>query len=187
MSSDFEYGTFFNNSHSEQGVFSAGINYFTGLFEIGKWKFRQFVKPQLIIGMNQFSYDSLTLNDGYGLDGFKSPSLSGTNRLLLNLQTQLYSPWNIIGFHLGPFFTYSLGMLGVDGTGFKNSKIYSLIGVGVLIKNENLVFNTFQFSISFYPIIPGYGHDVFKMNSFRTSDLGFRNFEIERPSPVIFH
>jgi len=187
LSSNFEYGTFFNNSHSEQGVFSAGINYFTGLFEIGKWKFRQFVKPQLIIGMNQFTYDSLTLNDGYGLDGFKSPSLSGTNRLLLNLQTQLYSPWNIIGFHLGPFFTYSLGMLGAEGTGFKNSKVYSLIGVGVLIKNENLVFNTFQFSISFYPLIPGYGQDVFKMNSFRTSDLGFRDFEIGRPAPVIYH
>ena len=187
LSSNFEYGTFFHESHSEQGVFSAGINYFTGLFDIGKWKFRQFVKPQLIIGFNQFSYDSLTLNDGYGLDGFKSPSLSGNNRLLLNLQTQLYSPWNIIGFHLGPFFTYSLGMLGEEGSGFKNSKVYSLIGLGVLIKNENMVFNTFQFSISFYPLIPGIGQDVFRMNSFRTSDLGFRDFEIGRPAPVIFH
>ena len=187
LSSNFEYGTFFHESHPEQGVFSAGINYFTGLFEIGKWKFRQFVKPQLTIGINRFSYDSLTLNDGYGLDGFNSSGLSGTNRLLFTLQTQLYSPWNFIGFHLGPFFIYSLGMLGEAGTGFKNSKVYSLIGLGVLIKNENLVFNTFQFSISFYPLIPGYGQDVFKMNSFSTSDFGFRDFEIGRPAPVVFH
>ena len=58
LSSSFEYGTFFKSSHPEQGVFSAGINYFTGLFEIGKWKFRQFVKPQVTIGINSFSYDS---------------------------------------------------------------------------------------------------------------------------------
>ncbi len=31
LSSNFEYGTFFNGSHAEQGVFTAGINYFTGL------------------------------------------------------------------------------------------------------------------------------------------------------------
>ena len=186
LSSNFEYGTFFHASNAEQGVFTAGINYFTGLFEIGKWKFRQFVKPQLTIGINQFYSDSLTLNDGYGLDGFNSSSLSGTNRLLFTLQTQSYSPWNFIGFRFGPYITYSLGMLGDAETRFKNSKVYSQIGLGVLIKNANLVFNTFQISISFYPLIPGIGQDVFKMNSFRTTDFGFRDFEIEKPARVIY-
>ena len=60
---------------AEQGVFTAGVNYFTGLFEIGKWKFRQFVKPQVNIGINRFPYESLTLNDGYGIDGFNSSAL----------------------------------------------------------------------------------------------------------------
>ena len=104
----------------------------------------------------------------------------------LHLQTQSYAPWNFIGFHFGPYLTYSLGMLGDAGTGFKNSKVYSQIGLGVLIKNENLVFNTFQISISFYPLIPGIGQDIFKMNSFRTTDFGFRDFEIGKPVPVVF-
>jgi hypothetical protein len=186
LSSNFEYGTFFHTSHSEQGVLTVGANYFTGLFEIGKWKFRQFVKPQLTIGINRFSSDSLTLNDRYGLDGFNSPALSGTNRLLLTLQTQSYAPWSIFGFRLGPYLIYSLGMLSDALTGFKNSKVYSQIGVGVLIKNENLVFNTFQISISFYPLIPGTGQDVFKLNSFRTTDFGFRDFEIEKPAKMIY-
>jgi hypothetical protein len=186
LSSDFEYGTFLHASHAEQSVITAGVNYFTGLFEIGKWKFRQFVKPQVIIGIDRFSYDSLTLNNGYGLDGFVSSELSGTNRLLLTLQTQSYAPWNFIGFRFGPYVTYSLGMLGNAVTGFKNSKVYSQIGLGVLIKNENLVFSTFQISISFYPIIPGKGQNVFKMNSFKTTDFGFRDFEIGKPGPVIY-
>jgi hypothetical protein len=186
LSSSFEYGTFFHASHAQQGIFTAGINYFTGLYEIGKWKFRQFVKQQIAIGIKRFSYDSLTLNDGYGLDGFKSPALSGTNRLVFTLQTQSYAPWNFIGFHFGPYLIYSLGILGDDATGFKNSKIYSLLGLGVLIKNENLVFSTFQFSISFYPLIPGIGQNVFKMNSFKTTDFGFRDFEIGKPATVIY-
>jgi hypothetical protein len=186
LSSNFEFGTFFHASLTEQTIITAGANYFTGLFQIGKWKIRQFVKPEVIIGINRFSYDSLTLNDGYGLDGFVSSELSGTNRLLLTLQTQSYAPWNFIGFRFGPYLICSLGMLGNAVTGFKNSKVYSQIGLGVLIKNENLVFNTFQISISFYPLIPGKGQNVFKMNSFKTTDFGFRDFEIGKPAPVIY-
>jgi hypothetical protein len=186
LSSDFEYGTFFKSSHTEQGVFTAGINYFTGLIEIGDWKFRQFIKPQVIIGINRFSYDSLTLNDGYGLNGFNSPQLTGTKRLLFTLQTQSYAPWNLLGFHFGPYLMCSLGILGDDAKGFKNNKVYSLLGLGVLIKNENLVFSSFQISISFYPVIPGIGQDIFKMNSFSTTDFGFRDFEIKKPAAVVY-
>jgi hypothetical protein len=186
LSSNFEYGTFLHSSHAEQGVMTVGINYFTGLIEIRKWKFRQFVKPQITIGIKRLSYDILSLNDSYGLYGFNSSGLSGTNRLLFTLQTQSYAPWNFIGFHFGPYFTYTLGMLGGSETGFKNSKVYSLLGFGVLIKNMNLIFNTFQFSISFYPSIPGIGQNVLKPNSIKTTDFGFRDFEIGKPVPVVY-
>lgn len=186
LSTNIEYGSFFRASHPEQGVVNASINYFTGLFEIGKWKFRQFVKPQITIGINRFSYDSLTLNSGYGIEGFSSTGLSGTNRLLFMLQTQSYAPGNILGFHFGPFLVCSVGMLGDAFSGFKNRKLYSQIGFGVLIKNENLVFNTFQISISFYPIIPGNGQNIIKTNSFSTTDFGFRDFEIGKPVPVLY-
>lgn len=181
LSTNIEYGTFFHDSHKEQSVVIIGVNYFTGLFEVGNWKFRQFVKPQVTIGTNHFAYDTLTLNDGYGIDGFNSTGSSGTKRLLLTLQTQSYSPWNLFGFHFGPFLVCSLGMLGDGVSGFKNRKLFSQFGLGVLIKNENLVFNTFQISVSFYPVIPGYGNDILKMNSYRTTDFGFRNFEIGKP------
>ncbi|MBN1791790.1 MAG: hypothetical protein JW830_14915 [Bacteroidales bacterium] len=186
LSSNFEYGSFYHAGHPEQGVFTAGVNYFTGLIELGRWKFRQFLKPQVTLGIKRFTNDSITLNEGYGLDGFRSPTLTGTNRLLITSQTQLYAPWNLIGFHFGPFLIISLGMLGNEVGGFKNSKVYSQIGLGVLIKNENLVFSTFQISIVFYPSIPGKGRDIFKFNSFKTTDFGFRDFEIGKPAPVVF-
>lgn len=186
FSTTYEYGTFFRASHAQQGVFSGGLIYFTGLAETGKWKFRQFVKPQVTIGIYRKSNDSLTLNDGYGLDGFNSSAVSGPKRLLLTLQTQSYAPWNLIGFRFGPYLIYSLGMLGDNTTGFKNSKVYSQIGLGVLIKNDNLVINTFQFSISFYPLIPGNGQDIFKINSFSTTDFRLRDFELGKPATIVF-
>jgi hypothetical protein len=184
FSSNFEYGTFINQSHSEQAVFKAGLNCFTGLIEVGSWKFRQFVKPEFITGRNLFVTDSLTLKDGYGIDGFNSVGVTGTSRLLLTLQTQSYAPLNFIGFRFGPFFNITLGMLGSEKNGFKHSKVHSQIGFGVLIKNLHLVMNTFQLSVAFYPSIPGNGNNIFKLNSFKTTDFGFNGFEIGKPAKV---
>lgn len=186
LSTNFEYGAFFRGSGQEQGTFSANIIYFTGLVEIGKWKFRQFVKPQVIIGINRFAYDSLTLNDGYGIDGFRSNELKGTSRLLLTLQTQSYAPYDLIGFRFGPFIKCSVGMLGDEEYGFKNSKVYAQIGLGVIIKNDYLVFNSFQISISFYPVMPHGENGIIKFNSFRTYDFGFGDFDVEKPAVVVF-
>mgnify|MGYP000925908790 FL=1 len=81
---------------------------------------------------------------------------------------------------------FSVGLLGDNKTGFRNSNVYSHIGLGVLIKNDHLIVSTFQLSIAYYPSIPANGHNVFKFNSFRTMDFGFRDFEIGKPAVVIF-
>jgi len=186
LGSNFEFGTFFKGSEAQQGVINVSVNYFTGLLEIGKWKFRQFVKPQATLGIKRFAYDSLTINQGFGLDGFNSLGLRGTRRILLTLQTQSYAPWNFIGFKFGPFLTCSMAMLGDDSTGFNHSKMYYQFGLGVLIKNENLILNAFQISIAFFPSIPNRGDNVFKTNSFKTTDFGFKDFEIGKPGIALY-
>jgi hypothetical protein len=187
LSSNLEYGTFLNSMNSEQAVINAGLTYFTGLIEIGKWKFRQFVKPEVTIGINRFLYDSLTLNKGYGMDGFNSTTLSGNSRMLFTFQTQSYAPWNFIGFRFGPFLSYSIGMLGDINSGFTDSKVFSHIGIGILIKNANLIINTFQLSISYYPTIPGVGYNVIKFNSLKSTNLGFRDFKVGKPAIISYN
>ncbi len=186
LSCNFEYGTFFRSLHTEQGVFIAGVNYLTGLFEIGKWKFRQFIKPQLTLGIHRFYYENLTMNNENGILGFNDFTTIGTKKAVLTLQTQSYAPWNLLGFRFGPYFIFSTGMIGNDLKNFRNSNVYSQVSLGVLIKNENLIISTFQFSISFYPVMPGAGNNILKSNSFKTTDFGFRDFEIGKPSISIF-
>jgi hypothetical protein len=204
LSTNFEYGTFFNASRTEQSAFSFQANYFTNLVELGKkWKMRQFIKPQIIIGNNRLKSagDYLALNEnvpfqgtygagfhgdnGAGINGFDS-ALFGTKKFVLSLQTQLYSPWNIIGFRLNPYFNYTAAMLGNESDGFTKSRLFSSIGIGVLINNDYLVFNSFQFSISFYPNIPGQGNNIFKTNSFGTTDFGLQDFDFGKPRTVIY-
>jgi len=185
--SNFQYGTFINASEPTQGVLTASINYFSGLFTLGNWKFRQFAKPEVTVGINRSSYDRLTLNDGYGLNGFNSSVLSGTCRFLLVLQTQSYAPWNVLGFRFGPYLNLSFGMLGSEVSAFSHSRIYPQIGAGVLVRNDYLVIKYFQFSFAYYPSIPGTGDNQFKGNPFRTTDFGFQDFILGKPDIVEFH
>ncbi len=182
LSGNIEYGTFVNAGKTNQSASSLKLVYFTNIQEIGKWKIRQFIKPQLIIGNNRLdsNTDKLTLNGETGIDGFSSEALFGNKKILVNFQTQGYSPWRVFGFRLNPYFSYTGGMLGQKDIGFKQSKLYSQISLGVIISNDYLVFNSFQFSFSFYTNT----HDaqsVFKTNAISTSDFGLQGFEISKP------
>lgn len=204
LSTSFEYGTFFNNSKAEQTAFSFQANYFTNLLEIGKkWKLRQFIKPQLILGTNRLDSngDMLTINEssgfqgnygagsqgtnGAGLKGFNS-LLYGTKKMVLSLQTQAYSPWDLWGFRINPYFNYSVAMIGNEQRGLTKSKLYSTIGVGLLISNDYLVFSSFQISFAYYPTIPGEGSNLFKNNTFETTDFGLQDFELGKPRTIIY-
>ena len=58
--------------------------------------------------------------------------------------------------------------------------------LGLLFKNEYLVLDYFQVSISFYPIIPGNGENVFKINPTSTTDFGFQDFVLGKPSTIVY-
>lgn len=186
LSGNIEYGTFFVDYKTTQSAINFNAVYFTNLYEFGNWKFRYFIKPQLILGSNRLksNADRLTLNDNYGIKGFNNQTLFGTKRGLLTLQAQGYSPWRVLGFRLNPYFSYTMGMLGQEKTNFKDSKLYSQIGLGIIVSNDYLVFNAFQFSFSYYPNLPIDSGSLFKTNSIKTYDFGLQSFEISKPVTV---
>jgi hypothetical protein len=187
LSTNFEVGTFFNNSKTEQAAISFQANYFTNLMQLGNWKLRQFIKPQVVIGTHRQNSngDRLTINENYGIQGFNS-AIYGTRKLLMTVQTQAYAPKDIWGFRLNPYFNYSLALLENKVNGVNSSKFYSKIGIGVIINNDYLVFKSFQLSLSYYPTIPSQGNNIFSTNAFETSDIGLQTYELAKPRPVIY-
>jgi len=204
LSTNFEYGTFFNDKKLEQSAFSFQANYFTNLITIAnKWKMRQFVKPQVVLGWNRFDIkgDNISINESssflgengagfqgnnsFGIRGYDTEKF-GTKKVVLSLQTQFYSPWDLWGFRLNPYFNFTAALLGNEKRGLTKSPLYSSIVVGLIVSNDYLVFNSFQFSLAYYPSIPGQGTNIFNTNSFETTDFGFQDFELGKPRTVLF-
>lgn len=186
LSCNLEIGNYYSRFHPEEGTFSASLNYFSDLFEIGKWKFRQFLKPQFMLGLNRQANDLLSFNNENSIDGFSNSLITGNKEINFTIQTQSYAPWQLLGFRFGPYVIYSIGILGNSESGFKKSHAYSQISLGVLLKNDYLVFKYLQLSVSYYPIIPKEGYNILKINSNSTSDFGFTNFEIGKPGIVVY-
>ncbi len=185
LSMNFEAGTYFHQSKTYQTAYLFESNYFTKLFNLGTWKLRQFVNPRVVIGANREEIigDELNINERNGLAGFNS-ALYGTSKTVLSLQTQTYSPYALWGFRLNPFFNYTIAFLGSPKNAMFDSKPYSKITLGLLISNDYLVFSNFQLSLSYYPSIPFQGDNVFKTNTFETTDYGLQSFELAKPRVV---
>lgn len=187
LGANIEYGTFVNNGNNEEATFRIEANYFTNLLTAGNWRFRQFIKPSVVIGTNR-NYvirDRLSLDDTYGIPGFSTNQrLLGTKKILVAFQTQSYAPGNWHGFHFSPFFNFTIGSLGDKNDKTFDMKLYSQVGFGVLINNEYLVFNSFQLSFSFYPSIPENGTNIIKTNSFKNDDLQIPDYQIGQPTIV---
>src|SRR5690554_4372354 len=179
--SDFEAGTFFNKGDTEQGVIRVRAVYFTKLHQIGNWYFRQFIKPEIAFGFDRelIIKDQFHLAGTNGIEGFNN-RLLGTQKALLYLQTQSYAPGIWYGFRFSHFLNFTLGMIGGKNNSLFENRLYSKIGLGVLISNDFLVFNQFQISVAYYPTIPFEGENIFKFNSFNNDDFNLQNFRIEQ-------
>ena len=186
MSPDLEYGTFFYNQGLSGQTISLGLNYFTGLLNLGKWKFRQFIKTHGVFGIDHFAYETVSINQGLGIAGFNSPTLFGNNKIVLSLQTQAYVPWGFLGFRFGPYLLLSFAMVGQNKHGLSDPELFSQLGFGILINNDFLVLNTFQVSIAFYPYIPGIGNNILKFDPYKTTDFGFNDFQEGKPHIISY-
>lgn len=186
LQGNIEFGSFFNNGKTEQTTIKIEANYFTDLFPIGSWKFRQFVKPVLVLGNNRLDTpkDRLNLIDVNGIPGFNSSPLVGTKKFLTTFQTQSYNQKTWYGFNFSPFLNYTLGFLDEGNNVFFSNKMYSQIGIGVLVNNNYLVFSSFQISFSYYPSLPIDGSNIIKTNAFQNSNIEFRDFQIGQPYVV---
>jgi hypothetical protein len=177
------FSTYLNKNRTEQGVLSLGLSYFSNLITLGNSKIRNFLYLNYIRGFGRYSNEYLKFNTDDGFSGFKNDSLKGTQRLTVSLESVLFSPVNLYGFRFAFFgftdFSFLSGTNEILGNGYAISSL----GVGIRIRNDNLVFNTLQFRIGYFPNPPSYS-TVSPINISGEQLLRPANFEPGPPSVI---
>ncbi len=164
------FGTFWEKGTSVDATARMELRYFSDLFRLERWYLRQFVTFSAAHIDRKQGTELLDLN-GDQLFGFRSTLVTGTHRQLLKLETVAYAPYRLLGFRFAPVLLAGFGTIGDSADPLFSGRIHTSLGMGILIRNENLLVKTFEFSLSFYPYVPeenGWVLDVGRFNNFTT-------------------
>ena len=184
LSADLAYGTFFQTGDLVDGTFTMRLLYFTDLRTWGLWHFRQFLRFNATYGVNKPGYVSLDLN-GSQLYGFTSER-TGTHKELFRSETVFYAPWSWLGFRVAPVLLAGFGTIGGEADPVFSGRINTAFSLGLLVRNENLLVNTFEVSVGYYPYLPDIHGAGLRFNSFNSYSAGAWDFTFVEPAVVAF-
>jgi hypothetical protein len=177
-------GGFFNRDHFEDCLVKINVRYLTRLFfpTSKSYRFRSFFNLDYICGFNQRSgNDNYTdLSDWMKIPNVQTDSLfRGTQMMNLGLASIMYTPWYFYGFRFALRLTFQGGLVSREGSSLFRRPFYCGLGAGILIKNDNLVFPTFQVSCFVYPSVPGVS--LIQFDAFETTSLWSNDFNVRPP------
>jgi hypothetical protein len=155
FSGEFQFGTFINGNTTEQSQLSMQFRYFSHLRLAKRFQYRNFATLTYLNGFNRYADEFTSLENSGGIAGLKSPSLRGNEKLVLNLESVWFSPFDLIGFRFAFFGFVNAGLIKREAMALDDAKLFSGLGFGVRIRNDQLVFDTFEIRFNFYPGKPG--------------------------------
>lgn len=179
------FGTYVNEGHTEQGILSLRTNFISNLGFLGRYRIRNFVNVDYTRGFDRYTDEFLDFNRENGFSGFRNDSTGNSQRLSFSFESVLFSPVNFYGFRFAVFGFADAGFLFGTNEFVGSGDFLSAIGLGIRIRNDNLVFNTFQIRLGFFPNLPEYS----KINPLIVSGqqlLKPYNFEPGQPSVIPF-
>ena len=125
------------------------LDYFTNLLGKRKFKVRQFASFNYVRGWDrEGGYKEIVWFTSESGPRGLGANVMGTNRMVVNTETVVFTPWMPMGFRIALYGFIDAGWIGYDGHIFRND-FYSTIGIGIRLKNEMLIFDAIQFSLSF--------------------------------------
>jgi hypothetical protein len=149
---------FVNGSQARQGLLTADLNYFSNLIPAGKSMIRNFFYLNYTRGFDRNIDEHLLYNTENGFAGFRNDSICGNRRLTMSVETVIFSPANLYGFKFAFFGFADLAFLSGKTNPSGTKSTLSGVGIGIRLRNDNLVFNTLQIRIGFFPNPPEYSN-----------------------------
>ena len=145
-------GNYLSEDLIEDALAQIGVSRYSRIYKMGKTNIRHFAELQYAAQLNQTLKPGLDINDVDGIRGFKPDSLLGAKRLRLRTETVVFTPWTVLGFHLAPVVNIDLAYLGQEYQQLiTKDNFYSGFAAALRARNENLIFNTIEARVYYYP------------------------------------
>lgn len=180
--SKLEMGNFFLRQNLfDEGIINSKSTFFSPLINLGKYKLRNMLELQYIKGINRDKVEFVDINDENGIRGFENDNVKGDQRLGLDIESILFTPQHFYGFRFALFGFLDMAHICDQASNIFSQKLYSGFGIGVRVRNEQLVLKTFQIRLGFYP-----NSNSFKISISGESVVKFEKLLVSYPQVIPF-
>ncbi len=183
-----DLGGYYDHRNIEDGALVVRLNYMSYLYFTPdkRYKFRTYIFSTFRQGFlrRTNNQDYAYINQDLRINHYSSDTVfRGVNSISTYFTTVMFTPWYFYGFRFA--------LTGIFAGGFKSdgysdlfqTRFYTELGVGLLIRNENLIFPTILISLSVYPT-PEVGVPWLQTNFSETPDLHVKDYNPSSPSNV---
>jgi hypothetical protein len=134
------------------------IRFLSSLEQFSKLKYlnnglgyRQIINLSFTQTLRNKYNESLRINSIYGIPQLNKEQIKGGTRISSNWETVFYNNRALLGFKSAPFVFGNITYIRTMGDPILKGDIYTAIGSGLRVRNENLVFGTIELKGCYFP------------------------------------
>ena len=189
LSGGVSFGSFLDPQRGvwRQSAATAEAGWFSGLHRAaGHSLIRYYVSARYTAGWNRLEgyHEFVGFTKTTNVRLLNRRGLYGTNRLAVNTQAVIFTPFQPLGFRFAVVVFTDVGLLGNDTNIFRNT-FYNTLGIGLRIRNERLIFGTINLRAGF-----AWGRNGILPNRWFETSTGSPVLQMRympsRPEPVAF-
>ena len=175
-------GSYLSVDGFERGMLEVGANHISNLCNLGALRFRFYNDARYIRGFRRYPADHLYMEDT-DIRGFSSDTLEGVQKLTVSVAATLFLPYIKKGFRTAISTFVDAGLLAPQGERLFHTQSYWGIGLGVNLRNDNVVIKNICLRFTFYPVIPPDGRGVQVMMS-NSPGTKFYDYRVTKPQVI---
>jgi hypothetical protein len=145
----------------EDRILNIRSRYFSPLFDLGSLSNRWFFRFQYLEGHNLSIPLTFNLAENNRVRDLEGNYLQGSELLNLSLESVFFLPNSLLGFRLAPYVFSDLGFIRDNRVPSIEPRVFYNLGTGIRLRNEHLVFDTFDLRVSYFPDDPQGRHQFF--------------------------
>lgn len=183
---NYEKGAYRRDDRRINEVTQVKIRHFTPLFNVRRAKARLYTRFFYYNGNDLSIPLAETLRGPNRIKNIDGLQIQGNKLYTFDSEYVVFQPWYFYGFRFATYGHLTMGR--VKETRIENpfNRFYYNGGAGIRIRNESLVFNTFEFRFSLYPDPPTQGQQFFFKISLSPPSF-FANTTLSKPTAVGFN
>ncbi len=115
------------------------------------YRYRQVINLSFAQTLKNKFNEALLINSIYGIPQLNRERIKGGTRITANWESIWYNSRTFYGFKKAPFVFANLTYIRTVSEPIKNGDIYSALGGGIRVRNENLILGTIELKGFYFP------------------------------------